>query len=255
MTQEVNVSTGAETQNQAPVADDQTTEVVTPETQEVTPETSAEPEAVKEDDRDKAIKRMERRINLKHAQAAAAEERARMLEQRLASYETQQRAPEQGDQSGAPTQEQIQALIRQEAQRITEAQEVSKRVADVVKAGEKIPGWDEACITVQEEIPMVDRFGRPSEFAKAVLEADNPAKLMHHLGTNPELLTDLQGLTPSALGRRLDRIEREMAAPKTSAAPKPLSPVKPAASTGAPDPSTDVEGYIEWRRKQRASQT
>lgn len=253
MTQEVNVSTGAETQNQAPAADEHRPEVVTPEPQDATPETPAEdqPEAAKEDDRDKAIKRMERRINLKHAQAAAAEERARMLEQRLASYENQ-RAPAQGDQSAAPTQEQIQEFVRQEAQRITEAQETSRRVADVVKAGEKIPGWDEACITVQEEIPMVDRNGRPSEFAKAVLEADNPAKLMHHLGNNPELLADLQGLTPSALGRKLDRIEREMSAPKTSAAPKPLSPVKPSASKGAPDPS-DTEAYIEWRRKQRAN--
>jgi hypothetical protein len=98
--------------------------------------------------------------------------------------------------------------------------------------------------------------GAPSRFMEVVLEvSEKPHELLYYLGKNPEIASDLADLTPAKLATRLDRIEREMAEtskPKTSSAPKPIEPVKPA-GTPMKDPSkmTDRE-FAAWRRAQIA---
>jgi hypothetical protein len=62
-------------------------------------------------------------------------------------------------------------------------------------------------------------------------------------------------LTPARIGRRLAELNREIEAaakPKTSAAAKPLQPVKPAALPQAPDPAKQTDAqWWEQRRKAR----
>jgi hypothetical protein len=84
---------------------------------------------------------------------------------------------------------------------------------------------------------------------EAVLDSDKPAELLYFLGKNPDLASELVGLSPAQLGRRIARLETQMAEqakPKTSAAPRPLDPVRGGSSDNElrSDLSTD-----EWMRR------
>jgi hypothetical protein len=191
---------------------------------------------------------MERRINKKHAEAAAANERSRILEERLRSYET---SPPQGEEA-APDANVIETKARALAQEMARQQEVSKHIGSVLTAGKALPEFDAACNSVNDELPFYERNGKPTEFLSALLEFDEPAKLLHHLGTNPDLVEELADMTHTRRVRRLDAIEREIkdkATPKTSSAPKPLAPLK-GQGTDSKDPSamTDAE-FAAWRRR------
>lgn len=256
MTENVNVAPGEATQNTTPVADEQSTEVVTPEPQtedqQHTPDGDAQPE---KDERDRTIKRMERRISQKHAQAAAAEERARLLEERLARFEApaNQGEPKAEDKK-APSREEIDAYVQSKAQALLQAKEVSDRANKAWQAGVKAFGeaeFKEAAKAVMDEVSMFDKSGMPTAFGEAVMDSDHPEKLIKHLADHPDLIDELADLSPVRLAKRIERIERDMAAPpKQSSAPKPLQPVKPSAASAMPDPA-NTEAWIAWRRKQR----
>lgn len=248
MEQETQVSPVAETQNQAT----EPTEIKQAEVVTAEPSEQAEPQTSEKDERDKALARMERRINKKHAEAAAAIERARLLEERLKSYETNQ-PQEQALDPNDPAK--VEAKARELAAELVRHQEVAKTIDGVLKAGRELPEFDKACNFINDELPFYERNGKPTPFLEAVLEFDEPAKLLHHLGTNPDLVDELAELNHTRRIRRLDAIERELkekATPKTSSAPKPLAPVKGSGSDSK-DPSqmTDAE-FAAWRRRQIA---
>ena len=100
---------------------------------------------------------------------------------------------------------------------------------------------------IDEAGPIIDAKGMPTALGEALLDADEPAKLLHHLGRHPEIAETLQGLTPAQLGRRLGRIEADMktAAPAPSKAPKPLEPVRSVAANAGPSP--DSPDYMAWK--------
>lgn len=233
----------AETQN---TATEQTNEldVVTPEaTAEVKEQTS------EKDERDRAIKRMERRIDRKHAEAAVANERVRVLEERLASVEKAQPAPEKVEVDPR----ELERVIEERTAERTRIQTLNKQCDAVAEEGKKkFKDFDVALAAVRAEIPLFDQKGATPAL-QVILEADQPAALLHYLGTNPDVVSELADLTPTQLARRLDRIEREMAAkPKTSAAPKPIEPVsgKATASLAYSPEMTDTQ-YAKWREGQR----
>jgi hypothetical protein len=234
MNTETIVSPVAETQNPAPEIAEQTTEVAIPETPEEAPElTDAERHA-------KTVKAMERRLNRKHAQAAQAEERARMLEERLARLETPATKDEPAVDENA---------IREKAREIARLERITEQSNEVYSKGkQKFTDFDDAIKAVIAETgPLIDSKGFPTAIGQVVLESDNPHVLLHHLGNNPDLAADLADLTPTQVARRIARIEAEMTAkPKTSAAPKPLGTVKPAAVTN--DLSSDLD-TAEWMRR------
>jgi hypothetical protein len=86
--------------------------------------------------------------------------------------------------------------------------------------------------------------------AEAILDSDDPAALLHHLGTNADLAADLVGLTPTQVARRIAKLEIELKQPKEpkqSTAPKPITPVRSAADTGSG--LSDSLSPEEWRRR------
>jgi hypothetical protein len=240
----------------APVAEVENTATDLPETEETaqaeTPETDAEasPQESEKDWREAALKRAERRINKKHAEAAQERARADLLAERLAKYETQQTAEKvEVDPRDYETR------VRAEAKEIARMERVNEQCTAIADEGaKKFPGFREAIASVAQDMPLFDRGGKPTAAMEVVLEADKPAALLSWLGKNPDVVADLADLTPTQLSRRLDRIERDMAAaPKTSAAPKPLEAV---ASRSVPSLSyspemTDAQ-YRKWREAQRA---
>lgn len=244
-----------ETQNVAPVEATQIPSTEPSENVEVAPQEAAEEkpqeaEAPK-DDADKTLKRLERRINQKHAQAAAAEERARLIEaqlqearQRLSQYETPQEQPQQQQQPDPFKLAEVIATVREvnnKANRI--AEEGKKRFPDFIQVLPEV---------AQEAGPLFDqsRGGLPTALGEAILEAEDPAALLHHLGKNPDVAAELRGLTPVQVARRIARIESDLSKPpepKQSTAPKPVTPVRAAQAS-----STDLDAKLpieEWMRR------
>jgi chromosome segregation ATPase len=215
---------------------------------ETTEQTEAPPE---KDERDKAIARMERRINRKHAEAAEAKAERDFLREQLQKFESQ-KDPEEPEVDP----KHIAREVERRAAQLAEAREFDRQCNEVAATGAtKFKDFQSAVNALASELPLFGRDGSPTPAMKVVLEAEKPAALLYHLGKNPDLASELADLTPTQLSRRLDRIEREMATPKTSAAPKPLDPVKATAS-GSKEPKdmTDAE-FAAWRRSQIAKRT
>jgi flagellar biosynthesis GTPase FlhF len=247
MTTETETASGAAVEQVAPVETvNETPEVTTPESSEATP--PADADKPEKDESRKAVERMERRIGRVTAARYQAEARAQQLEAELARYQQQTQTQDEPQQIRP---EDIARLASEQAQQMVQAQALTSKVQSVMQAGQKLPGFDEACNTVNDEVPFYER-GKPSAFLEAVLDSEAPHKLLAHLGQNPDLAADLQGLTAAQLGRRIARIEADMnkpaEQPKPSSAPKPLAPVK---ATSAPaTPSPDSEDFMAWKLKQ-----
>ena len=247
MDQETQVSPDAETLNPA-AEPDATAEVVPAE-----PSTQAQPDAAKEsevDPRDKAVKQLSNRVHRitsqryqAEARAEEAERKATELAQRLATFEQ-------------PTQEPTAPNPVEMAREIARIEKVNEQSNAVYKIGvERFKDFDDALnVLAREAGTMFDKQGRPTSLGDALLTADDPAAMIHRLGTDPDLAAELGELNHTALVRRIERLERDMveqARLKKSSAPAPLEPVR--GQGGAKDPSdmSDAE-FNAWRKRQVA---
>jgi len=252
MTTETIAAPGAAAET-APDVKVETPEVTTPDADEsAKQQPEADPIKALEQRLEKERARMERRIDRKHAEAAQAKERVRYLEEQLQRAQTQQ--PQEGEQTQQrqASPDDIDRMADQRAQEIVQARELQKRVGSILEQGKAIPDFDRLCNDLNAEIAFYDK-GKPSAFLEAVMDSDKPHALLAHLGQNPDIAEELNGLSPAQLGRRLARIEADLTAkpegPKPSKAPKPLEPVKGSATTGEPNPK-DTAAWIAWRNKQ-----
>jgi hypothetical protein len=230
MSTETTVAPEAETQNPASELAE-TPEVATPEAE--TPETEEQTQKPEEDPRERALKRMERRFGritaARHqaeAQLQSERQEAEQLRQRLSQYESGNE-PEQRQQADPV------ALARQ----IVTLEKVTEKSNSVINDGKKrFEGFDKAIAVVMEETgglfnPVAPgaRVGLPNAIGEAILDADDPAAVLHYLGNNPDAAADLAGLTATQVARRIARIEFDLSKPKEpkqSNAPKALTPVK-----------------------------
>jgi hypothetical protein len=226
----------------------ETPEVTTPES-DAKPETQTE-ETKPSDDGDKTVKRMERRIDRLTAARYQAEAEAQQLREQLSRYTSAHKDDTDGEQD-------ISALVQKEAQRLREMESIQRSSSQLRNDLLKEVGQEEnlqrllQMITV-EVGPLVQPDGRWTVLGEAIVDSDVSAKLLVHLGKNPELAEGLQGLTPAQLGRRIARIEADMnkqpESPKPSNAPKPLAPVK--AASGSVTPGADSPDFLAWKLKQ-----
>lgn len=238
MTTEANVSPAEETQNQ-PADQTQTPEVVTPENVATEQQQAPEPEKVEEDDREKALKRMQRRIDRRTAELYRERAEREALAQRLAQFE--QKPQEQEAEPAKADPYQLAKEIA-DAERFNEA---CNTVFD--KGSKKFKDFTESLQSLAAEVgPTFDKQGRPTPLMKVAMEAEDPAALLYHLGKNPDVAAELVDLPPTQLARRLDRIERDIAqaGKKVSSAPRPLTPVR-AQGSATKDPSQMSDA--EWR--------
>lgn len=237
---ETPVSPGEETQNPAPVTDE-TPEVVTPETAE--PE-QADAEQPKEeaDERDKALKRMERRIQRLTAARYDAEARAKQAAEEAARYREQFQQPE------AEQKQDVDPVKLADV--IATVRDTTRRANEIAaKGSERFPDFQEAVKTVNEEAgALFTSHGLPTALGEAILDSEDPAALLHHLGKNPDVAAELHGLSPIQQAKRIARIEQSMAnpAPKVSTAPKAIKPV---AAKAAPSGLADELSINEWARR------
>lgn len=243
MTQELEVSTSSETQNQELATD--APEVVTPEVDAV--ETAAEPEQEKpEDGLKKSLERMQRRIDKKTAETTRLWEANARLQAQLAS-----KAPAPGDATAEEVD--VDALVDHK----TRVREFTNLAAKIVGDGSKTHADFKEVVRddlVDEVGPLVQENGLPSQFMAVVLEvSDDPKAMLYHLGKNLDLASELAGLSQTKLAARLDRIQIDLARqskPKPGTAPTPLTPVKPSATSSAMP--NDNDSVDDWMRKERA---
>lgn len=211
--------------NGSPVAEPEIPATEAP-AQEVTPEV-AEPEsneAAERDEPGKVLKRMERRIDRLTAARYQAEARA----EQAAAEAAQLRARFQQEQPQQAEQQDPVVLARE----IAHVERVTEKANNIAADGKGRFGdsFGKAVQTVAAEVgQLFERTGKPTPLGEAILSSDDPAALIHHLGSNPDIAADLADLTPIQQARKLARIEIDMSKPretKQSQAPKPITPAR-----------------------------
>lgn len=243
MTQEI--VSGAETELTAPVAE--VTEVATPEpTDDGGHEPGSEEAKAEKSPEQRELERLRRQLTKRDRTQGKLHQELQQARERLSQLETTAPPREQQPRESVDPV----ALARE----IALVEKVNEKSNQIHKEGTKrFPDFMEAVTAVAEEVgPLFDQRGRPTPVMEAVLDSDKPTDLLHFLGKNPDLASELEGLTPAQLGRRIARIESQMAEeakPKTSAAPKPLQPVRGSASDN--DLRSDLSTE-EWMRRREA---
>jgi len=224
-------------------------EVVTPEVETKQEQTEQQAES-KEDDAEKARRAMQRRIDKRTADLYRERAEKEQLATRLSALEARLNGePEQKADPVDPV-----ALAKE----IATVERVTEKANSIANDGEKrfAGEFKAALATVVEEAgQLFDQKGRPTSLGDAILDAEDPAALLHHLGQNPDLAAELSGLSPAQLGRRIGRIEASMA---TKPPPKPVSkapePARPIGATrGTPNlADMDMDAYVAARKAQGA---
>lgn len=197
---------------------------------------------------DKATRKARRRIDRLIAERGQRDERVRALEAEL--LEAKKPANADGTKP-APTED-----PREIAKAIVLVEKTAASTAKVMKeASAKFPDFEAVIAELVEEIgPQIDKQGRPSPLMEAVLDSDMAGDLLHHLGSNPEIASELVGLSGARIGRRIAQIESDLAAkakPKPSAAKKPLAPVKASAAPSVDETKLTDAQWAERRRQER----
>lgn len=248
MTETETVATSDATLNNSDAPTQDAPELVVPEAEPNAGEQAQETQSPPKDDADKMRRSMQRRIDKRTADLYAARAEKDQLAQRLAAIEARLQGTTEQE---APAVDPV-ALARE----IATVERITERSNNVARDGEKRFSGEfrVALATVRDEAgELFHPSGKPTALGEAILDAEDPAGLLHYIGTNPDIASELQGLSAAAIGRRIGRIEAQMSAKPRQAssnAPRPHTPVK-AAGGGPKDPATmsDAE-FAAWRREQ-----
>jgi len=223
----------------------------TDETAEADESKGADEEA-KASDPQKTIDKLLRRIQRQSGKIGGTARERDLIAQENATLKAQlAELRGEGGQTQEPAGQSIEEIAERKAREILQAETLNKRAAEVLASGKKVDGFDAALKDLREEVPFIDSKQRPTAFFEAIMDADNPAKLIHYLGSNIEEALEFATLSPAQIGRRLAKLEAKLGAEvKTSAAPTPLKPVR---STGVPSGlPDDKDDVVTWTKKERA---
>lgn len=167
------------------------------------------------------------------------------LEQRLRSQPDPRQAEQRNDSDeNDPNRSQsrdVDAEVRTRAQQIAAddrlMEYVSTKTQALLAKGKELDGFSELSDVVGETIPFVQRIkgqDRPTEFYQALLECDNPAAVIVHLGENQEELDRIEKLSPHARATALGRLDAKLGkdtAKPISRAPQPADRVSGRSNT------------------------
>ena len=139
------------------------------------------------------------------------------------------------------------------ASEIAKVNEVAAKSNRTFDAGMKAYGEEfreSIAVVIDEAGVLIDARGMPTPLGEAILDSDSSDALLQYLGQNPEVAASLKGLSATQLGRRIDRIEREMTAKPVSKLPRALTPVTPMGTSASKAESqmTDAEWYAARKR-------
>lgn len=198
----------------------------------------------------------ERQTETERSARIAAETRAQELLSQIGKPATDPTAPATPP---AMTETEIDRRATEKAQLIAQANEFNKACNAVVNTGKKeFTNWDEAV----KNLGLVGAIGKDVDpgFLETAIELENPAAILHHLGTNLEEAERLVKMPPKKMAMEMARIEAKLKAPipapppaALSQAPAPVITVGGAAKPGAPeihDPTISMDDFNALRNKQ-----
>lgn len=242
-----------------------------PGSEQAEPATAPKPEAPKGEGEDGGEERPKKRSGIQRMQARIAH-----LEAELAS--TRSAAPAAGGDRAAAIEKEIGAAPKEAdfddyaafedakaEYRIRKAlaeQRISDREADASRRQSAVheaarEAFQDRCDAAREKIPDFDRAlqaARGHEIrphvSELVVESEKGALLTYYLAKNPDVLSQLNGMTERAAAKVVGALEARLTLAKprtTTAAPAPAKPVTGAAAPG-PDPSKmSFAEYETWR--------
>ncbi|MGH7186489.1 MAG: hypothetical protein ACREIB_09485, partial [Pseudomonadota bacterium] len=159
------------------------------------------------------------------------------------------------EQEPQATPQDIEQRAVQRAREMVHYQSLNEKADKALKSGAKLSGFTEAVSALREEVSFADRSGRITPFLEAVLDADDPARVIHYLGQNPDEAAEFADLSPAQLGRRLEKLETRLAqdGKAKSKAPAPIEPIGGARAKTGDLQSMSMDDYVAHRRKQKAA--
>lgn len=232
------------------------------EADKATPTPSSEPE-----ESPRATPWFNRRISQLTAQKHAAEERAaqamREAQELRAAVQRQGQPPGQGQSQGLPPgvvvarQEEIAQHVISEAERIANETAFVRECNAVFTRGVKDFG-DSFKTNLAQLQSAFGGEGVPRTVLEAVLETDNPAKVMMELAKDIDTAFDIASLPPARAAARLVKMAGSGSVPrKTSNAPPPIAPVVGARGkaddTKLDDDDLSMDEWVRRREKQLAA--
>ena len=248
---------GAAAENLAPDESTQNSPAVVQQEADASQGAEQQTDARAEPGEDASLRRLQRRVDRVTAARYQAEAQARQereARQRLEAELQQYRGTQQQDQTPSVRPEDVERLADERAREIAAARDVDRRGTEITRELGKLAGAVDVGSVVQTVIdeagPLLTPRGTWTPLGKAIAECEAPAKVLHYLSQNPDTAAELAGLSASALGRRLARIESQIGETKAPP-PRPLRPVTSTAGASAPKAEsamTDAEWY-EARRK------
>lgn len=233
-----------------------------------TPQPAPGAEQAKDDPKElhpaeKENKALKRRIDRLTRGKYEGEARLRQLEAELGQY----RGQASGDGQHQETQL-TERDVEQRAHQMREVERFNSRCNDVAASGQQqFPDFLSKLDELGKEAKLFDFDARgqakPTSMMDAILDADDPAALIYHLGESPDMAAELAELTPRQQVRRLAVIELELkpaakdpkpasaAAPAVTKAPPPIQPNRSASGQFTKDPEAMTDA--EWWASQRKS--
>lgn len=149
---------------------------------------------------------------------------------------------ERGGQQQQPGQQQPQQTTnaRSEPQQqfdpnewMNQATEVAKfnlRCDAVAEKGKAIEGFDRSLSTLQ-----MAGLVTPENLPVILDASDAPEKVLHHLGSNPDLAVEILAMSPVRMAKAITKLEQSLTEqPAVSSAPNPLRPVKSGVTGSGP---------------------
>lgn len=171
-----------------------------------------------------------------------AEAKAKLYEQELERFRTQQ---QDGEERHQPREEKIDP--KELYAQAEKAAAFNLKCNSVYEQGTKdIPDFDKAVTNLR----MVG--GLSQEALEVIVDAEAPAKVLAHLGANLEEAASILSLPPVQMARAIGRLEARLATqtPPVSKAPEPVKPVNTARAASSSEPS-DKDDIETWMRKEQ----
>jgi len=205
-------------------------------------------------DEQRTIRKLQRRIDRLTAKRGASEREVQILREELSRAKVAGQESEEGEPERKLSEADIERLAEQKAAEKLKQRSVAQRVDSVLKTGKALEGFDAAVNAVADEVAFTDKSGRPTPFIEAVLDADDPAAVLHYLGNNPDEAAEFADLTASQIGRRLAKLELKLKpeGKERSSAPAPLKPVKAVGITNKALSELSLDDFMKRRKEQIA---
>lgn len=220
-------------------------ELAAPQTQD-----EGKPETEKSDE-GKTPKWAQRRFDRLTRERYVAQGRAELAEQRVAELEARLAASNGAQDAGNDGAQQTQ---NRQQPRTTNEDAYARATFDV-KCNQIAAQGAKDFADFDDAMDGLKMAGLNESSLRVLVEAEEPAKVLHYLGTHPEEAEQLFGLPPVAMARKLGQIEARMSAPKPSIKPSNApDPVKPLAAKSGGDPNalSDDLSDDEWLKRRNA---